>query len=130
MKRILSIILTTIFLTALCLSGTACDLSKLTAGLGNALERYTYDKGVHVYTAPEVETEYIVKNGTTEYVVIVPADADKRVELAVDEFKTLFKRATNIEIATVRDNSGDPILTNENAKRISIGETTLVTQMD
>ena len=41
----------------------------------------------------------------------------------------LFKRATNIEIASVRDDSGDPILTDDNAKRISIGETSLITSM-
>ena len=91
--------------------------------------RYTFDKGVHVMTAPEIQGKYIVEKGATDYVLVVPANANSKIELAVDEFKVLFKRATNIEIASVRDDSGDPVLTDDNAKRISIGETSLITSM-
>ena len=125
MKKIISIVLSTLLFAAMCFTAAGCGAQEY----GEAVERYNYDQGVHVYTAPEVDSEYIVKNGTTNYVLVIPANADNRVELAVDEFKVLFKRATNIEIASIRDNSNDPILTDDNARRISIGETTLVTNM-
>lgn len=102
--------------------GQGEDISKDTS-------RYTFEDGIHDFTAPEVDGKYIVKNGTTDYVLVVPADADSKIELAIDEFKVLFKRATNIELASVRDDSGDPVLSNANAKRISIGETSLITSM-
>ena len=71
--------------------------------------RYTFDKGVHVMTAPEIQGKYIVEKGATDYVLVVPANANSKIELSVVEFKVLFKRATKIEIASVRDDSGDPI---------------------
>ncbi len=124
MKKILSIILAGVFLTALSFTLFSCKKEE-----DEALQRYTYDKGVHDYTAPEIDGKYIVQNGTTDYVVVMPSQASSKVELAVEEFKTLFKRATNIEISTVLDNSSDPVLTDENAKRISIGETSLISAL-
>ena len=91
--------------------------------------RYTFEDGIHDMTAPEIDGKYMVENGESDYVIIVPADANSKVELAVDEFRVLFKRATNVELASVRDDSGDPILSDDNAKRISIGETKLITDM-
>lgn len=91
--------------------------------------RYTFDDGIHDMTAPEIDGKYMVENGESDYVIIVPANANSKVELAVDEFRVLFKRATNIELASVRDDSGDPVLSDDNAKRISIGETKLITDM-
>lgn len=91
-------------------------------------ERYTYE-GTHIMTAPEVENEYIVKNGETDYVMVVPASQDSYVKTAVDEFSLFFKKATDIELKVVRDDSNDPVLSNANAKRFSIGLTTLVNGM-
>lgn len=127
MKKIIILILTTVFLFSLCIAPISCDKKQVESEEGQ--QRYTWDKGVHDFTAPERQNDYIVKDGATDYVLVVPAKANDKIELAVDEFKVLFKRATNIEIPTIRDNSGDPILTNDNAKRISIGETSLITKM-
>ena len=91
MKKILSILLSTILFAATCFTAAGCDFENLSSS--NAMQRYTYDQGVHDYTAPEVEGEYIVKNGTTDYVLVIPADASDRVELAVDEFKVFTTRA-------------------------------------
>ena len=146
MKKLITFILTAIFLTTVFLMPTGClnggesviesqsqsqsqveSQSKEDQDIGKpADERYTFNDGVHIMTAPEVNGEYIVKNGATDYVMVIPANADDRVELAADEFRVLFKRATNIEIPSVRDNSDDPILKDNNARRISIGETVLV----
>lgn len=125
MKKILSIVLACVLSTSLFITLFGCEKEEK----DTSIARYSYDKGVHDMTAPEIDGKYIVQNGTTDYVIVMPAEASSKLELAVDEFRVLFKRATNIEIATVRDNSGDSVLTDENAKRISIGETTLVTDM-
>ena len=131
MKKIISLILTAMLFTSFCGSLVACSPTNKEPEKPKveSQQRYTYDGGVHDFTAPEVNDKYIVQDGVTDYVLVVPANASERVELAIDEFKVLFKRATNIEIPSVLDNSGDPILTDENAKRISIGETSLVTSM-
>ena len=127
MKKFIAIILTCAFLVLFnCVLVSCKDKEEAIIPVS---DRYTFTSGVHDLTAPEVDGEYIVKDGVTDYVLIVPANANSKVELAVDEFKVLFKRATNIEIASVRDNSGDPILSDDNAKRISIGETSLITKM-
>ena len=124
MKNKISVIIAAILSFSVCLSFAGCS------GQNNIeVERYTYNGGVHIYTAPENNGKYIVENGASDYVIIVPYGADSRTELAVDEFKMLFKRATNIELPTVLDNSEDPVLKNDNAKRISIGETRLITEM-
>lgn len=93
-------------------------------------ERYTYE-GTHVMTAPEIDDEWLVKNGETDYVLVTPADAskDSNLNIAIDEFRLFFKKATGIDIKSVRDDSNDPVLSNAQAKRISIGLTTLVTGM-
>jgi len=127
MKKILNVLLSFIFVLSSFTALASCGEDE--GKRENEIERYAFEDGVHDYTAPEMENEYLVKNGTTDYVLVVPADASDRVELAADEFKVLFKRATNIEIPSVLDNSGDPVLQDKNAKRISIGETALVKEM-
>ena len=124
MKNKISVIIAAILSFSVCLSFAGC-----TEQNNIEVERYTYNGGVHIYTAPENDGKYIVENGASDYVIIVPYGADSRTELAVDEFKMLFKRATNIELPTVLDNSEDPVLKNDNAKRISVGETRLITEM-
>ena len=124
MKKIISIVICTVMLAASLFSLSAC---KEKIELPEAQKRYTYTGGVHDLTAPEIDGKYIVKDGATDYVLVIPAAADSRVELAADEFRVLFKRATNIDIPSVRDDSGDVVLTDDNAKRISVGETTLIT---
>ena len=128
MKKIINLLLSLMLFITPVLTFAGCETVEETVN-ENEVKRYVYEDGVHDYTAPESSSEYLVKNGATDYVLVVPADASSRVELAADEFKVLFKRATNIEIPSVLDNSGDPILENENAKRISIGETSLVKNM-
>ncbi len=145
MKKLLSIIFAIAILTSLCFTqfacvtppGTSSDNSSVNGGTNDdsgmtaptETGRYTFTDGVHDLTAPEIEDEYIVQNGVSDYVIVAPGETNTKLELAIDEFKVLFKRATNIDLPTVRDNSGDPVLSNPNAKRISIGETKLITDM-
>ena len=82
------------------------------------IEKVRYTDGVHDFTAPDVEGEYIVKDGVTDYQLLVPAVANSVVNKALEEFKLLFKRATNIDILTTKDNL---VSYSEDAKYISFG---------
>lgn len=87
--------------------------------------RDTYTDGVHNFIAPDISGEYLVNNGRTEYVLIVPHDADSTVKNAANEFKAFFKQATGIDIISISDNTDDARLTDSKAKRISLGETSI-----
>lgn len=126
MKRFINTVLSVLIsLSALC--ATACT----NEGKGNSVPeqvRHTFE-GVHDFTAPESETEYLVKNGKTDYVLVVPATPNAVETTAIDEFRIFFERATDIQIKLVKDNSGDAVLSDPEAKRISLGDTSLVTDM-
>lgn len=87
--------------------------------------RDAYTGGVHDFTAPDIAGEYLVQNGRTEYVLVVPHDADSIMQNAASEFKQFFKQATGIDILSIKDNVNDSRLTDSNAKRISLGETSV-----
>lgn len=111
-----------------CKKGDIGDIGGITGGEDGVRERYTYD-GTHVMTATERD-DYLIKNGETDYVMVVPAKQDSKLKVAIEEFSYFFTKATDIEMKIVRDDSNDPVLTNTNAKRISIGETSLVTALN
>lgn len=126
MKKLLKYITAGVLALTLCFSAACGNKGEN----DNAQKRYTY-AGTHVMTAPEIENEWLIQNGTTDYVLITPANAssDSNLSTAIDEFRLFFEKATGIEIKTVRDDSNDAVLTNARAKRISIGLTTLVTKL-
>ena len=72
-----------------------------------------------------IENEYIVKNGSSDYEVLYPANPTAVERIAVTEFVNFFKEATNINLRSVTDNNMKP-----DGKYISIGYTTLLAQTD
>lgn len=84
-------------------------------------EKVTYE-GTHDYTAPE-RSDYLVKNGRTEYKLVLPAEQGKYIKMAKREFTYLFAQATGIGIAVIEDTG----LTHDSeAKYISLGRTSLL----
>ncbi|MGN1061869.1 MAG: hypothetical protein ACI4RO_01960, partial [Candidatus Scatosoma sp.] len=122
MKKIHKYLISAILAVATLLSVTGCG-----RGGERTTEKYrdVYTGGVHDFTAPDVADEYMVKNGATEYVLVIPHDADSIVQNAASEFKQFFKQATDIDIISIKDNVSDFRLTDRNAKRISLGETSI-----
>ena len=96
------------------------------AGCGEREETVgrTVYNGTHDYTAPERNDDYIVKNGKTEYKLVVPSEQSKYIKMAKREFNYLFLQATGISLNTVTD---DQATYDENAKYISLGKTSLLT---
>lgn len=129
MKKKSTIIISTILaLSTLFAAGCSQGGTGGGDGLGNGNKneqvRYTYDDAVHDYTATDLAGEYLVKGGATDFVVVYPS-GDSKVSVALQEFQTLFKKATGIDIIAVNDSSDNEVLSDSNAKRISLGETTV-----
>ncbi len=81
--------------------------------------RYRTYEGTHIYTSPDVETEdYLVKDGKSDYVVVLPESSSTFEKKAKDEFLLLFKKATGVTLSTRTDSE-----VAEGTKFISIGET-------
>ena len=112
---VISLIFTVTFLTS-CGSKNATNISG---------DRETAD-GTHDLTAPEVSgDDYFIKDGRSEYVLVIPSNASNELLIAVEEFNSLIAKATNLTFGFVRDNT---VTYNENSKYISLGDTTLVEQ--
>ena len=84
-----------------------------------ALETYN---GTHIYTATDT-SEYFVRNGKTEYKLVVPEKASVTLGIAQKEFIDLFKDATQIDIEVVTDAE---VTDASSGKYVSLGRTKLL----
>lgn len=88
-------------------------------------QTYTYEKidynGTHVYIAPEIGVD-MVKNGMSEYKLVIPENSSVEVRNARSEFVYLFKAATGITLPIVSDRG---LTYNAADKYISLGNTAL-----
>jgi len=75
--------------------------------------------GNHVYTADDTD-EYVVKDGRTDYVLVLPETYGVDLKTAKDEFIHLFKLATGLAIVAVSDKD---LNYDENSKYFSLGNT-------
>lgn len=87
----------------------------------NARVRY---QGTHIFNIKESDTEYLIKNGTSDYKILIPNVETKYTNLGADEFSTLFREATNVQLPVERE-SGEGYTHNKNQRLISIGNTEL-----
>lgn len=69
-------------------------------------------------TLPTVEGKYLVKEGISEYKIVIPEEAGNLINVATQEFNKFFSEATSITLPVVSEKE---IETGE--KYISIGET-------
>ena len=80
----------------------------------------TKARGTHERNIEQTEND-IVKNGVTEYKVLIPANASTNIQVAKNEFVTFFKEATDIALTVEEDTSYDSA-----TKYFSIGKTKLL----
>ena len=89
----------------------------------NGEQSPTYNfQGTHSFAYTVTESDFI-KNGKTDYKVVIPDDASDLIKTAAREFGYLFGIATGITISTDVDTN---LLHNASNKYISIGETSLL----
>ncbi len=76
---------------------------------------------VHIYNVTETN-EYIVKNGVTEYKILVPQGGldDEFINAAASDLRIFFAEATGIALETVEDSDALPA-----GKYLAIGETSV-----
>ncbi|MBQ3220164.1 MAG: DUF4838 domain-containing protein, partial [Clostridia bacterium] len=100
----------------------ACDKQE---DAGDSKVSKTTYQGTHVLNIQDTD-KYLVKNGKTEYVVVVSEHVSDMVSQVKTDFIILFKKATGISLTFKYDNAVDKY--SETSKYISIGETKLVEQ--
>ena len=119
MKRIVSLILVLISCFSFALSGCGND------GKGNNKEevrkRYT---GTHIFNVQESNDDYLVKDGRSDYRILVPEKETKYTNLGASEFATLFRESTGVQLPIERETDGG-YTHNASQKFISIGNTEL-----
>ena len=81
------------------------------------IKKYSY-QGTHVYTATDTE-HYFVKDGKTDYKLVIPAALSANLKMAKDEFIYLLKTATGATISAVVDTG---LTYTDNAQYISLGD--------
>ncbi len=69
--------------------------------------------------------EYIVKDGKTNYTIVIPSNPSQQLEFAASEFKNFVKESTGVNIPVLTD---DNVSVDDGKKYISIGETKLLSE--
>ena len=125
-KRIVSVLLSLV--TCFGFLGACNEEETSTTEKAYVAQKFTYTDGVHVLTAPEIDP-YLVRNGNTEYKLVLPETQGKYIAAAESDFRTFFQEATGINIKTVTE-SGEGLTHNASDKYISIGQTKLLESAD
>lgn len=116
-------ILATLLASITCFSFVSCQNNG-----GNSVEppqqptvkKYTYD-GTHIFTAPE-RADYLVRNGKTDYKIVVPKTMDSYLSMAKNELISLFQQATGIELKCIEETE-EGLAHTADGKYISLGDT-------
>lgn len=110
---------------SLSLSLIACDKPEEgpqePAALAEFVNPYVFTGGIHDFTNEDSTTDWLVKDGKTDYIFYVPAVQDDYAKAAILDFQLLFYDATNINISTVIDT----VPARDDARYISLGENEL-----
>ena len=115
-KIIATSIATVIALSTCSVFATACGGSEESSSS-------TKVRGLHERTVTETSVD-LVKDGASDYVIVTPEDGmDDSVKFAVEELRQNFYDATGIDLETQKDSE---ISYNENAKILSVGETSFL----
>ena len=121
-KRIFSILLGAIC-ACTCLVGCKDDNTEDSV-LEPARTKYQFTDGVHDFTAPTL-SDFIIKDGKTDYKILLPADADSNLYVAEKEIKYFFEEATGVKLDTIIEPK-EGFTHDANAKYISLGDTKML----
>ncbi len=122
MKRIISILLVIVACFSFLVSGCG-DNNQGDNPVVEQVSRKRY-QGTHIFNVSESNSEYLFKNGLTEYKVVIPQKSTKYTNLASTELQTLFREATGIQLVVERE-TGKGYSHDKSQKFISIGNTEL-----
>lgn len=123
MKKICSRILSILLSATVVFGLVSCKKEEVPVDPTEKLSTY---QGTHIYTAPDT-SDYLVQNGKSDYVVVIPENASDYVVSAQEEFVHLFEKATDIQLRKATDTG---LTHNASARYISIGETSLLSSAE
>ena len=127
-RKLLNIIIAIMLALSFMLTAVACgdDDEDDTAVKGSITKELVYEDGIHKGSNPEDTETNFIADGKTDYVLVTPKNATSRYPAnAKLEFNILFEKATGFSMVTTTD---DKVTYSENAKYISLGDTTLLDQ--
>lgn len=116
MKKLICLLIALI----MCTSFVGCqkdgDDQSLKIGIDSIGE---YKNGIHNFSVSSTNHEFI-KNGKTDYVIVLPAESTENEEYAAQEFNTFLYMSVGTTMPIVKD---DALNVNQNSKCIVIGQT-------
>ncbi len=98
------------------------------ANVPENVQKVNYTSGTHIYTAPVVSDKFIVKDGRTDYKIIVPyvKTIGTYTKQAASEMVLFFKQATGITLNVIYESQEGGYTHNSTDKYFSIGHTELL----
>ena len=121
MKKLLKALILCMLVLSISISAFACGSEE--AEVLEPTKKRTFE-GTHIYNQTDTG-KYLVKDGKTEYSLVVNSNTNITYAEAKTDFALLFQKATGITINIVNDVD---VTYSPTAKYISLGDTTLVEQ--
>lgn len=122
MKKIVKLTALAMSTLLVTMAFASCNNDKGTSEDVPEVKQKTVYDGTHIYTATDTN-EYLVKDGKTNYSLVVPLDHSSSLRIAKTEFADLFYEATSININVLTD---EDVTDASQGKFISLGETELL----
>ena len=124
MKNLFKTLMLCILVAVLSISALACGKEDGEAEKVAPIKKYHYE-GTHIQNQTEIPGKYLVKDGATDYVVVVPNVNTKYYLQSKDDLIILFERATGITLNVTTDDKAVKDYKPE-SKYISLGQTALI----
>ncbi len=121
MKKLFKSLILCLLVLTMSISAFACN-DETTETTVKAVKKFSYDDGVHTFNQSETG-KYVVKDGVSDYKLVVNNSTFSVYRDAKDDFNLLFSRATGITLEVITE---EKATWSEDAKYISLGETSLV----
>ena len=115
-KRQIQCLFLGVFMVTSSILGVACKKETETEGVKE--KRIAYTNGIHQYIYTETE-QYIVKEGKSDYRIVLADDASGVEQTAAKELQSLFAEATGVNLPIVSDKV---VYFDFDAKLISVGK--------
>ncbi len=119
MKKLFRNLITLLLLLTISVSAVACTGNDDESERQPERVKVKYTDGIHRFSHPNIDGKYILKDGVTDYALVIPSSPSTIEKNAISEFEYIFKMATNFgSFKTVTD---DEVTYSDDAKYISFG---------
>ncbi len=124
MKKMIRLLLTLFLVIGMASTSLACGEDK--SDVKAAYDKITYE-GTHQLDSNDIEGKYLVKDGISDYAIVVNPNCTSYVDDARNELRLLFERATGWTLP-VMFSDDESVTYSPTSKYICLGENALSTQ--